>query len=71
MSRPEDGAGWKSAARGESAWQQDRDEVAARNEAARKAGRHRRTAEEREREVARKAKEARQEASLLGRPRKS
>jgi hypothetical protein len=67
MRGPEDDAGWKSAARGESAWKEQRDEVATRNEAARKAGKLRRDEYAREREAARNAEEARRQASLLGR----
>jgi hypothetical protein len=64
----EDGGGWKSAARGESAWKEQRDQVATRNEAARKAGKLRRDEYAREREAVRQAEEARRQASLLGRP---
>jgi hypothetical protein len=64
----EDGAGWKSAARGESAWKEQRDQVATRNEAARKAGKLRREEYARERDAVRQAEEARRRASLLDRP---
>jgi hypothetical protein len=64
-----DGSGWKSTARGESAWKEERDEVATRNEAAQKAGKVRREAYARERQAARQADEARRHASLVGRRR--
>jgi hypothetical protein len=69
MSGPGEGTGWKSTARGESAWKEERDQVATRNEAAQKAGRQRRDVYAREREAARQADEARRHASLLGRRR--
>ena len=68
MSGQEDG-GWKSAARGESAWKEEREQVARRNEAAQKAGKLQRDEYTRGREAARNAEEARRQASLLGRRR--
>lgn len=67
MSGPEDGGGWKSAARGESAWKEQRDQVATRNEAAQKAGKLRREEYAREREAVRQAAEKRRQKSLMGR----
>ncbi len=69
MSALDEGGAWKSTARGESAWKEQRDEVATRNEAAQKAGKLRRQEYTREREAARQAEEARRHASLLGRRR--
>lgn len=69
MNGREDGAGWKSAARGESAWKEQRDEVTTRNALAQKAGKLRREEYARERAAVRKANEARRHASLRGRPR--
>jgi hypothetical protein len=54
-----------SSARGEAAWKQVREEVAARNERARKAGRQEREAYERQRNEARRAAEARAQARLV------
>ena len=68
MSEQEDG-GWKSAARGESAWKEEREQVARRNDAAQKAGKLERDEYTRERTAARHAEEARRQASLLGRRR--
>ncbi len=70
MSGQDDG-GWKSAARGESAWKEERDEVATRNDAAQKAGKLEREEYTRERTAARKAEEARRHASLTGPRRKA
>jgi hypothetical protein len=69
MSGQDDGSGWKSAARGESAWKEAREQVASRNEAVRKAGKLRREADRRERDAARQAAEARRHALLLNRRR--
>ena len=69
MSGPEEVGGWKSAARGESAWKEERDQVATRNEAAQKAGKLERAEYVRGREAARHAEEARRQASLIGRRR--
>jgi hypothetical protein len=56
-----------TSARGEAAWKQARDAVAARNERAQKAGRAERQAYERQRDDARRAAEARSHARLVGR----
>jgi hypothetical protein len=69
MSGPEDGGGWKSAARGESAWKEQRDQVATRNEAAQKAGKLEREEYAREREAVRQADEKRRQKALVGRRR--
>jgi hypothetical protein len=67
MDEQHEGSGWKSAARGESAWKEAREQVATRNQEARKAGRLRREADLRERAAARRAEEARRQATLLSR----
>ena len=56
----------ESSARGEAAWKQAREAVAARNQRAQKAGREERQAYERQREGVRRAAEARLHARLLG-----
>jgi hypothetical protein len=56
----------ESSARGEAAWKQAREAVAARNERAQRAGREERQAYERKRDDARRAAEARAHARLLG-----
>jgi hypothetical protein len=66
MSGQDDGSGWKSSARGESAWKEAREQVAARNEAARRSGKRVRDAFQREREDVRRAAEARRDATLGG-----
>jgi hypothetical protein len=55
----------ESSARGEAAWKEARDSVAARNQRAQKAGRAEREAYERRREDLRRASEARVHAELL------
>jgi hypothetical protein len=57
-----------TSARGEAAWKQATEEVAARNRRAQKAGREQREAYERERNDARRAAEARTHARLLDTP---
>jgi len=69
MPEQDDTSDWQSSTRGESAWKETRERVAARNEAATKSGRQERQAYERERETARQAAEARRHARLLGRRR--
>jgi hypothetical protein len=59
----------ESSARGEAAWKQAREAVAARNERARRAGREEREAYERKRDDARRAAEAQAHARLVGRRR--
>jgi hypothetical protein len=66
MSGQDDGSGWKSSARGESAWKEATEQVAVRNEAARKSGKRVRDAYQREREDVRRAAEARRDAKLQG-----
>jgi hypothetical protein len=66
MSGQDDESGWKSSARGESAWKEAREQVAVRNEAARKSGKRVRDAHQREREDVRRAAEARRHAKLGG-----
>ena len=55
----------ESSARGEAAWKQAREAVAARNQQAQKAGREERQAYERQRDGARRDAEARTHARLL------
>jgi hypothetical protein len=55
----------ESSARGEAAWKQAREAVAARNQQAKKAGREERQAYERQRDDARRDAEARAHARLL------
>jgi hypothetical protein len=57
-----------SSARGEAAWKDATEEVAARNRRAQKVGREQREAYERERNDARHAAEAQAHARLLGSP---
>jgi hypothetical protein len=54
-----------SSARGEAAWKEAREAIAARNQRAQKAGRERRQLYERQRDDARRAAEARAHARLL------
>jgi hypothetical protein len=67
MAEHEDGAGWKSSSRGETAWREARERVASRNADARKQGKQRRETYERSREEARRAAEAKRHAQLLKR----
>jgi hypothetical protein len=55
----------ESSARGEAAWKQAREAIAARNQRAQKEGRARRESYERQREEARRAADARAHARLL------
>jgi hypothetical protein len=57
--------------RGEAAWKEVKDRIAERNEKARKAGKLRREAHERQRQEARQAAERRRMAELLGNRRTS
>jgi hypothetical protein len=59
----------ESSARGEAAWKQAREAVAARNERARRAGRAERQRYERQRDDARRAAEAHAHARLVARRR--
>jgi hypothetical protein len=54
-----------SGKRGEAAWKEDRERIAARNDEARKAGRQRREDYERQRQEARNAADLRRRAALL------
>jgi hypothetical protein len=67
MAEQDDGSGWKSSSRGESAWKEDTQRVASRNAEARKAGRLERHAYERGREDARRAIEQGRQIKLLNR----
>ena len=55
----------KPSARGEAAWKRELEAIAANNQAAKKAGRERREAWERQRDEARRAAETRRHARLL------
>ena len=57
----------ESSARGEAAWKEAKDKVAARNQQAQRTGRKTRDAYERKRDDARRAAEARRHAQLLRR----
>jgi hypothetical protein len=67
MTEQDDGTGWESSTRGETAWNEARDRVASRNAEARKHGKQRRESYEREREDARRRAAAKLHAQLLGR----
>jgi hypothetical protein len=67
VAEQDDGSKWKPSTRGESAWKEARERVAARNADARRSGRLEREAYERERENARQAAAARRHAELLRR----
>ena len=62
-------SGSESSARGESAWKQAREAVAARNQQAQKAGRERRDAYERQQDQVRRAAESRRHEQLVSRRR--
>jgi len=67
MPEHDDGPGWKSSTRGETAWKEARERVASRNADARKQGKQRRESYERSREDARRAAAAKQHAQLMRR----
>jgi hypothetical protein len=67
MAEHDDGAGWKSSSRGEAAWKESRERIAARNADARREGKQRRESYEGSREEARRAAAARRHAELLTR----
>jgi hypothetical protein len=62
MAEHHDGGGWKSSSRGEAAWKEATDRVAARNSEARREGKRQRDTYEREREDARRAAALKREA---------
>jgi hypothetical protein len=66
MSDEPNRTGWQTSARGEATWSKAREEIAARNQSARKAGREERETAERTRDDARRAEELRRHAKLLG-----
>jgi hypothetical protein len=70
MAKQEDGAGWESSTRGETAWKEQRERIASRNADARKQGRESRESYERRREQARRAAEDKRHAELLRRRRR-
>jgi hypothetical protein len=61
----DEGSGWKSSARGESAWKEEREAVASRNAEVRKSGKVAREEYEKERAGARKSAAAKSQARLL------
>jgi hypothetical protein len=61
----DEGSGWKSSARGESAWKEEREAVASRNAEVRKSGKVEREKYEKERAGARKTAAAKTQAQLL------
>jgi hypothetical protein len=65
MAEPGDTSNWHSSTRGEQAWKETRERIAARNAEARKAGKQRREAYERERDSLRRAALARGDATLI------
>ena len=67
MPEHDDGPGWKSSSRGDSAWKETRERVASRNADARKQGKQERETYERGREDARRQAAAKQHAKLLKR----
>jgi hypothetical protein len=67
MDEHDDGVGWKSSSRGDTAWKEARERVASRNADARKRGKQEREAYERSREDARRAVAAERHAELLRR----
>jgi hypothetical protein len=62
MTEQHDGGGWKSSSRGEAAWKETMERVAARNSEARKEGKRERETYERERIDARRAAAVKREA---------
>jgi hypothetical protein len=66
MADPADPQEQPSRKRGEAAWKEHLERVAARNDRARKEGRARREADERQKDRARLERERRQMAALLG-----
>ena len=66
MNDPADGQEQPTGRRGEAAWKEHMERIAARNDKARKEGRARRQADEREKDRARLERERRQLAALIG-----
>jgi hypothetical protein len=66
MSDPADGQEQPTGRRGEAAWKEHMDRIAARNDKARKEGRARRDAAEREKDQARRDRDRRELAALIG-----
>jgi hypothetical protein len=64
MSKQSEGADWQSSARGESAWKETRERVAARNDEVRKSGKVEREGYERERESTRQTAAAKRQADV-------
>jgi hypothetical protein len=71
MSDQPDAGNQRSSARGDAAWKEETERIAARNQAARKAGKERRAAYEQGRDAARNQAERQRHIDLLakGRPR--
>ena len=59
----------KSSARGEAAWKEERERIADRNQAARKAGKEEREAYEKQRAASRRAHELKRESAISGKAR--
>jgi hypothetical protein len=69
MAEGGDSSDWKSSARGESAWKEERERVADRNAEVRKSGKLEREQYEREREESRQVARAKRDARTLKRRR--
>jgi hypothetical protein len=65
MSEDPNQTGWQTSARGEAGWKAAREEIAARNQSARQAGKERRETADRTRQEARRANEVRRHAKLV------
>jgi len=66
MSDPADQQAQPTGHRGEAAWKEHRQRIAARNDRVRKEGKARREASEREKDQARRERERREMAALVG-----
>jgi hypothetical protein len=70
MAEVGDSSEWKSSARGESAWKEERERVADRNAEVRKSGKLEREQYERERQESRQVARAKRDAQTLKRRRR-
>jgi hypothetical protein len=70
MAEVGDSSEWKSSARGESAWKEERERVADRNAEVRKSGKLERERYERERQESRQVARAKRDAQTLKRRRR-
>ena len=66
MSDPAEQEAESTGKRGEAAWKEHRERIAARNDRARKEGRARQEADQRDRDRARRERERREMAALVG-----